>query len=275
MAFFTFMERKILGIIHNRLGPKKLGFFGIFQPFSDAIKLFLKLDFFIKNFVFLIYFCSPFLILLFSLIIWLIFFFWGFLFYINYSFVYFLCLSSFFIYFILYMGWSRGSSFSILGSYRSSAQRVSYEVVLILCILILCFYLMSLSFFILLNPFRTIFVFLGVSIMWLLSCLAERNRSPFDFVEGESELVSGFNTELSGGLFSLIFIREYRSIIFLCFLTCLVFFNRTFMFVFSVFLIFLYVWVRCSFPRLRYDYFLIFGWKGASIYLLGWFFYFL
>lgn len=275
VAFFTLMERKFLSVTHNRMGPIKLGFIGLLQPFRDALKLFFKLDFNLKGFIFFIYLSIPFFILLFRLIIWLVFIFWGFLLYLNFSFLYFLALSSFFVYFIIYVGWSSSSTFSLLGSYRSSAQSVSYEVVLILCVLIFCFYVYDLNFALLLNYFSGLIIIFGSFFIWILSCLAESSRSPFDFVEGESELVSGFNTEVRGGLFSLVFIREYSSIIFLCFLTGFIFLSFILMLIYSIVLMYFFLWVRCSFPRLRYDCFLMFGWKGASLVVLGVFFYFL
>lgn len=104
----------------------------------------------------------------------------------------------------------------------------------------------------------------------MISCYAETNRSPFDFREGESELVSGFNTEYGGGSFSLIFIGEYRSILFLSFLRGLLYFGASFFFLFYFFLVsFSYLWVRCSFPRLRYDKLILICWKGILIYVLA------
>lgn len=272
VAFFTFMERKILGLCHNRLGPSKVFLLGLFQPFRDALKLFSKGDLFIKRLISLIFLSIPLLMLFFSLVLWVIYFFWGFLFYCNYSLVFFIRLRRFFVYFILYIGWSRGSRYRLLGSYRSSAQRISYEIIMILLLLIFCFYFYKLTF---INIFFISYLVLifGLMYLWFLSCLAESRRSPFDFVEGESELVSGFNTELGGGLFSLIFISEYRSIIFLCFISGLLFWGGSFMLIVSFNFMYLYVWVRSSYPRLRYDYFLMFGWKGASFYLLGYFYF--
>lgn len=115
-----------------------------------------------------------------------------------------------------------------------------------------------------------IVLFFPLLLVWAISCYAETNRSPFDFREGESELVSGFNTEYGGGLFSLIFIGEYSSILFLRVLTSFVFCLSTLYFVFIVILVsFSFLWLRCSFPRLRYDKLIIIAWKGLLIYVLA------
>jgi len=121
------------------------------------------------------------------------------------------------VYFFLLRGWVRNSRFRVFGGYRTSAQAISYEIILIIIILLVCILIDFLNLMILSKSFqdKVVFVILvGLVGCWVISCLAECNRSPFDFSEGESELVSGFNTEYIGGLFSLIFIGEYRSIIF-------------------------------------------------------------
>lgn len=106
--------------------------------------------------------------------------------------------------------------------------------------------------------------------IWAISCYAETNRSPFDFREGESELVSGFNTEYGGGSFSLIFIGEYRSILFLSILRAFIFKSNSLIFLLIATIIsFSFLWLRCSFPRLRYDKLIIIAWKGLLIYVLG------
>ncbi len=152
----------------------------------------------------------------------------------------------------------------MVGGYRAVSQTVSYEVSLIFFVLVLVyllgFYDLS-GFFFFQNGLWFFFCVGALSVCWFYVCLAESNRTPFDFSEGESELVSGFNVEYGGGIFSLIFICEYGMIIFLGFLTVSLFLGSTGFFIKLVFLCFLFVWVRCCFPRYRYDLLMGSAWK--------------
>lgn len=263
VAFFTLFERRILGYSHFRFGPNKLFYWGLLQPISDALRLFIRGDLKFKEVNIFLYLLSPLLGLFLSVFLWGLFPFWGVLFYFDFSFLMFVIVSGFRVYFVLYRGWVTCTKFSLLGSYRSSAQRVSYEVVMIICFLILVYWFYSISLFFFFRSLLVSAFFLSLPVIfcWLLSCVAECNRSPFDFSEGESELVSGFNTEYGGGLFSLIFVGEYSSIIFLSILSSLLFFSSIF-FLYFLFFSFLYLWLRCSFPRLRYDCLMMMAWKS-------------
>lgn len=281
VAFFTLFERKILGYGHNRFGPNKVGIWGIFQPFTDAIKLFSKEDLNQIQIRLFIYNISPILGLLIRLFLWVIIGFWGLLFFSNFSFVLFICLSSMGVYVLLLRGWSTRTKYSLLGRYRSSAQSISYEVIIILCFLIVVYTWWNINLiwsFLFQGGLSLGFIYIIVFFFWLVSCVAETNRSPFDFSEGESELVSGFNTEYGGGLFSFIFIGEYSSIIFLSILRSFLFFNFKFFLIVSFFLCFYYLWIRCSFPRMRYDILIVISWKGFSLgaiaFLLMFFYFF-
>lgn len=273
VAFFTLLERKVLGYIHFRFGPNKVGFWGIFQPFSDAIKLFSKESFKFEKLNFFLYSFSPILGLFLCILLWVVFPFWGNLSYFIYNIILFFCIISFMVYFLLGCGWSGYSKYSAIGSYRSAAQCISYEVSLILALIGFCWLVRGYFFSFLIYWQTTIwFLFLSLPLffVWLLICLAESNRSPFDFSEGESELVSGFNTEYGGGFFSLIFITEYGSILFLRIFTSIFFIGAGFFLTLKGFFIsFFYIWVRGSFPRLRYDKLMLIGWKRILPFVLG------
>nr|BCR02930.1 NADH dehydrogenase subunit 1 [Riccardoella reaumuri] len=273
VAFFTLFERKILSIINNRLGPNKVGFWGLLQPFSDALKLFSKEDLKFINVNYYLFMASPLFGLLITLIMWSIISYWGLLTYYKYSFIMFFCFSSLSIYFLLMSGWSSGSSYSFLGSYRSSSQSISYEVPMVFIFLCIIIFSFDYSFSVLsgVNLFiMNFFMMPMLFLCWFVVCLAECNRSPFDFSEGESELVSGFNTEYGGGFFSLIFISEYAMILFFSIMSSLMFFNYSyFLYLWMMFLFFIFLWVRASFPRLRYDLLMMMCWKGIVVYIFG------
>nr|AFQ62409.1 NADH dehydrogenase subunit 1 [Abraeinae sp. MJTNT-2012] len=269
VAFLTLLERKILGYIQIRKGPNKLGFMGLLQPFSDAIKLFSKEQTspFMSNYY--LYYLSPIINLALSLFLWLCFPFWSILFNFNWSFLFFLCVSSLSVYTVMIAGWSSNSNYSLLGGLRCVAQTISYEVSLALILLSFLFLVLSLNMIYMEMYQRNcwfIFICLPISLIWFVSSLAETNRTPFDFAEGESELVSGFNVEYSSGGFALIFLAEYSSILFMSMLCCLLFLGGDF---FSIwfymkitFMSFLWIWVRGTLPRYRYDKLMYLAWKS-------------
>nr|AML26529.1 NADH dehydrogenase subunit 1 [Staphylinidae sp. BMNH 1274696] len=269
VAFMVLLERKVLGYIQIRKGPSKVGFMGILQPFSDAIKLFSKESVypFMSNYSF--YYFSPILNLFLSLILWMSFPFMGMLYSFNLGILFFLCVSSLSVYTIMIAGWSSNSNYALLGGLRSVAQTISYEVSLSLILLSFLFLIMSLSF---MDFFKYqinlwfIFLFLPLSMVWLVSSLAETNRTPFDFAEGESELVSGFNVEYSSGGFALIFLAEYASILFMSMLCVMLFMGGDYMSLFFYiklsFMAFFWIWVRGTFPRFRYDKLMYLAWKS-------------
>nr|YP_010736909.1 NADH dehydrogenase subunit 1 [Pediopsoides anchorides]WEP24783.1 NADH dehydrogenase subunit 1 [Pediopsoides anchorides] len=268
VGFFTLLERKVLSYMQIRKGPNKVGYMGLLQPFSDGMKLFMSEQIFPLNSNYFFYFVCPFMSLIQSLFIWMIF-----PFYINcvsfeFGFLVFLCVSSIGVYFIMLCGWSSNSMYSMLGCIRSISQTISYEVSL--STVMLCYFLLVESYnFVDFYMFQVNCWFMYFSIplfySWVSCCMAETNRAPFDFSEGESELVSGFNVEYGGGFFSVLFIAEYLSIIFISLLTCMLFlggnyFSFTF-FLKLIFMCFLFIWIRCSFPRYRYDKLMYLAWK--------------
>lgn len=246
-----------------------MGLIGIIQPFRDAIKLFCKEQTYpyISNFV--IYYISPVFNLFLSLLLWMCMPFFTLLFNFNLGVLYFLCCSRLGVYTIMIAGWSSNSNYALLGGIRSVAQTISYEVRLALIFLSFLYLIMGLNLldFIKYQEFCW-FIFLGLPlrIMWLVSRLAETNRTPFDFAEGESELVSGFNVEYRRGGFALIFLAEYSRILFIRMLRVLLFLGGNIFhfrfFLKLVFIAFVWVWVRGTLPRYRYDKLIYLCWKG-------------
>nr|AXS66250.1 NADH dehydrogenase subunit 1 [Tenebrionoidea sp. 2 KM-2017] len=269
VAFLTLLERKVLGYIQIRKGPNKVGFMGILQPFSDAIKLFTKEQTFPFMSNFNIYYLSPVMNLFFALFLWMSMPFLSTYLNFNLSVLFFLSVSSLGVYSVMLAGWSSNSSYSLLGGLRSVAQTVSYEVSLALILMSFIFLVLDLNFlsFVYYQKFIwLIFLTLPLCFMWVISSLAETNRTPFDFAEGESELVSGFNVEYSSGGFAMIFLAEYASILFMSMLCVLLFLGGDlysfFFFVKLSFVGFFWIWVRGTLPRFRYDKLMYLAWKS-------------
>lgn len=268
VAFIVLLERKVLGYIQIRKGPNKLGLMGILQPFRDAIKLFSKERIYplMSNYNF--YYFSPIMNLFLALLLWIRIPFFCVLYSFNFGVLFFLCVSRLGVYSIIISGWASNSIYSILGGLRSVAQTISYEVRLSLILLSFLFLILSLNFIDLIIyqvNLWFIFLFFPLSIIWVVSRLAETNRTPFDFAEGESELVSGFNVEYRRGGFALIFLAEYARILFIRILCILLFIGANFfriLFFFKLGLIgFFWIWVRGTIPRFRYDKLIYLAWK--------------
>nr|AAB80993.1 NADH dehydrogenase 1 [Flexamia stylata] len=268
VGFFTLLERKVLSYMQCRKGPNKLGLLGLLQPFSDGMKLFMKEQFFPMNSNYMIYMVCPVFSMIQSLFIWVIFPYYVNCLEMNLGLLFFLWCSSLGIYGLMICGWSSNSVYSMLGCIRSISQAISYEVSLSL--ILLCFFLLLDSYsFMSYYSFHfsvwLIFISMPHFFCWLSCCMAESNRTPFDFSEGESELVSGFNVEYGGGGFALLFISEYSSIIFISMITCVVFLGSNLcsllFYMKLVFMCFLFIWVRATLPRFRYDKLMYLAWK--------------
>nr|WOW99008.1 NADH dehydrogenase subunit 1 [Oecleopsis sp.] len=278
VAFFILLERKVLGYIQFRKGPSKLGFFGLFQPFSDAISLFSSESFFIYFGNFVIYYIIPIFGLVFSCLMWLLYPLSCFFISLNLGILIFICISGLGVYFTMLAGWSSNSLYSMIGCIRAVAQSVSYEVslfLILLCVVLLNGYL-NLSYFYLFQYYSWFFFLCFPLFLIFFSCmLAETNRSPFDFAEGESELVSGFNVEYSSFSFSFIILSEYMNIMFMSFICSLIFMGGdffNFFFFFSVlFMCFMFIWIRGTFPRYRYDKLMYLSWKSYLPVVLNYF----
>lgn len=269
VAFLTLLERKVLGYIQIRKGPNKIGYFGILQPFCDAIKLFTKEQIlpFLSNRI--VYYFSPIFSLFLSLFIWLCIPFLVKLYSFNLGVLFFFCCISFGVYMVILAGWSSNSVYALLGSLRSIAQTISYEVALVLILLSVLFIIgrFNLIYFDLYQKnIWFLILFFPIGLIWIISSLAETNRTPFDFAEGESELVSGFNVEYGAGGFALIFLAEYARILFISILFSLLFLGSqvsSFIFFLKLnFISFLFIWVRGALPRYRYDKLINMAWKS-------------
>nr|YP_009350363.1 NADH dehydrogenase subunit 1 [Amitermes capito]AQP26887.1 NADH dehydrogenase subunit 1 [Amitermes capito]AQP29070.1 NADH dehydrogenase subunit 1 [Amitermes sp. 2 TB-2017]AQP29413.1 NADH dehydrogenase subunit 1 [Amitermes sp. 1 TB-2017] len=269
VAFLTLLERSVLGYVHIRKGPNKVGFVGILQPFSDAIKLFTSEQYFPLVSNYLIYYFSPIFGFFLSLLIWLLIpYLSGFISF-ELGLLFFLACTSLGVYTVMIAGWSSNSGYSLLGGLRALAQTISYEVslafILLSFVVLICSY--NLVYFYSYQVYLwLIFISLPLSFVWFISCLAETNRTPFDFAEGESELVSGFNVEYGAGGFALIFLAEYASILFMSLLFCIIFLGSDlysfFFYVKLTFISFLFIWVRGTLPRFRYDKLMYLAWSS-------------
>lgn len=269
VAFLTLLERKVLGYIQIRKGPNKVGIIGIPQPFCDAIKLFTKEQTYplISNYI--SYYFSPIFSLFLSLLCWICIPYIIKLFSFDLGILFFLCCTSLRVYTIIIAGWSSNSNYALLGRLRSVAQTISYEVRLALILLSFIFLIGDynfINFYYYQNYLWFGILLFPIILVWLRISLAEMNRTPFDFAEGESELVSGFNVEYRRGGFALIFLAEYARILFISILFSLIFLGGDlFSFIFYLkltFIRFLIIWVRGSLPRFRYDKLIYLAWKG-------------
>nr|AOX13375.1 NADH dehydrogenase subunit 1 [Amphioctopus aegina] len=272
VAFFTLLERKGLSYFQIRKGPNKVGLMGLPQPLSDAVKLFSKeyiKPTLVNYFPFLI---CPFLSLFFCLLLWMLFNSYFFTNMGGMSMMLFLCVSSVGVYTVMGAGWFSNSKYALLGSVRAVAQSISYEVSMSL-ILMSCLLLVGSINLVSLFKYQFVcwifFVNFFMFMMWVVSMIAETHRAPFDFAEGESELVSGFNVEYGAVGFALLFMAEYGNILFMSFLCGVMFFGGGLLISFGLsmslmvgMLSFLFIWVRASYPRYRYDLLMYLIWKS-------------
>uniref|UniRef100_A0AAU6QGY2 NADH-ubiquinone oxidoreductase chain 1 n=1 Tax=Prionospio plumosa TaxID=3050096 RepID=A0AAU6QGY2_9ANNE len=271
MAFFTLLERKVLGYIQIRKGPNKVGIMGLPQPFADALKLFAKEQAHPSMTNFMPFYFAPFLSLLLALLLWttypsstpsMI---------MPFSILLFLCISSLNVYGTLGAGWASNSKYSLIGALRGVAQTISYEVSMSL--ILMSSLIISQSFNLCTPAFSmkswVSLMILPMFLVWLITMLAETNRTPFDMAEGESELVSGFNTEYSSGPFALIFMAEYTSILAMSMFSAALFtssmsvpfMSDLFFAMKTTFIAFCFIWVRGTLPRMRYDRLMSLTWK--------------
>lgn len=275
VAFMTIIERKQLAAHQRRVGPNTVGYYGILQPFSDALKLILKETIIPSQSNKILFYLAPVSTLIFSLLGWGIIPFGQGLALSDFSLgiLYTLALSSLGVYGILFAGWSANSKYAFLGSLRSTAAMISYELILSSAILIIILLTGSFNLTNIIEHQQSIWFIiplLPVFIFYFISILAETSRTPFDLQEAESELVAGFFTEHSSVPFVFFFLGEYSSIVLFSCITAILFLggynipelfiNNSFINLQSIILgiktclfCFMFVWFRATLPRLRYD----------------------
>nr|ANC48921.1 NADH dehydrogenase subunit 1 [Laonastes aenigmamus] len=276
MAFLTLVERKILGYMQLRKGPNLVGPYGLLQPVADAMKLFIKEPLQPAASSATLFIIAPSLALAVALTMWLPLPMPKPLINMNMGLLFILATSSLAVYSILWSGWASNSKYALFGALRAVAQTISYEVTL--AIILLSVLLLSGSFS--LSSLNTtqehIWLLLPtwpLAMMWFISTLAETNRAPFDLTEGESELVSGFNVEYAAGPFALFFMAEYTNIIMMNALTTIIFLApfspappiihpTTNFTIKTLALTALFLWIRASYPRFRYDQLMHLLWKN-------------
>ena len=311
VAFVTVAERKTMASMQRRLGPNIVGFYGLLQAFADALKLLLKEYISPTQSNLILFFIGPIITLIFSLL--------GFaviplcpgitIFDFNLGILYLLAVSSLSTYGILLAGWSANSKYAFLGSLRSTAQLISYELILSSAILLVILLTGSLNLSVITESQRVIWFIVPlfpIFIIFFIGSVAETNRAPFDLAEAESELVSGFMTEHAAVIFVFFFLAEYASIVLICILNSILFmggylmninilslidflqyinfdfwyklkysnflenflsnnivkdfFSSLILGIKSCIMVFIFIWVRASFPRIRFDQLMSFCW---------------
>ena len=282
VAFMTIIERKQLAAHQRRVGPNTVGYYGVLQPFADALKLILKETVIPSQSNKVLFYLAPVSTLVFSLLGWGIIPFGEGLALSDFSLgvLYSFALSSLGVYGVLLAGWSANSKYAFLGSLRSTAAMISYELILSSAILIIILLTGSLNFTSIIESQQAVWFIiplLPVFIFYFISILAETSRTPFDLQEAESELVAGFFTEHSSVPFVFFFLGEYSSIVLFSCLTSIfflggynfyeLFVNESFINLQAIILgmktcifCFFFVWFRATLPRLRYDQLIDFCW---------------
>ena len=282
VAYLTYAERKVIGAMHMRRGPNVVGPFGLLQPMADGLKLFLKETIIPSGANRGVFLIAPMLTFILALVAWAVIPFGAGLVLadINVGILFLFAISSLGVYGILMAGWASNSRYAFLGALRSAAQMVSYEVSMGFVIITVLMCVGSLNLSDIVEAQKTVWFVVPLfpmAVIFFISTLAETNRHPFDLPEAESELVSGYNVEYSAMAFALFFLGEYANMILMAAMTSILFlggwlppidiapFNwipgPIWFFAKIAFCLFIFLWVRATFPRYRYDQLMRLGWK--------------
>ncbi|MBI5841486.1 MAG: NADH-quinone oxidoreductase subunit NuoH [Chloroflexi bacterium] len=288
-AYLTYYERRALARMQNRIGPNRAGPQGLLQPIADAVKLFFKEELTPARAYKIVFFLAPIVTVVPSLIIAAVIP-WGTSFQlfgrtitlyvadINVGVLYLMSIASIAVYGIVLAGWSSNNKYAMLGGMRSSAQMISYELALGLSFVTAILLANSMRMIDIVNAqsswWFVVIQPVGALIFWIAT-LAEVNRAPFDMPEAEQELTAGYHAEYSGMKFALFFMAEYQKMIVICAILATLFFGGylgpfvdkfwflgpVYMFAKVFILLFFMIWVRATWPRIRYDRLMSFGWK--------------
>nr|YP_010488797.1 NADH dehydrogenase subunit 1 [Devario interruptus]UDN38779.1 NADH dehydrogenase subunit 1 [Devario interruptus] len=276
VAFLTLVERKLLGYMQLRKGPNVVGPRGLLQPVADGVKLFIKEPVRPSASSPILFLAAPTIALMLAMMLWAPMPMPHPVVNLNLGILFIMALSSLAVYSILASGWASNSKYALVGALRAVAQTISYEVSLGLILLSTIIFSGGYT----LQTFSTaqesmwlLLPLWPLAIMWFISTLAETNRAPFDLTEGESELVSGFNVEYAGGPFALFFLAEYANILLMNMLSAILFLGTSYtpstpelttisIVIKTALVTTLFLWMRASYPRFRYDQLMHLIWKN-------------
>jgi NADH-quinone oxidoreductase subunit H len=295
VAYLTYFERKVLAFSQLRKGPNVVGPFGLWQPFADGLKLLIKETVIPSGANRIVFIVAPLVTFTLSLVAWAVIPFGAHAVVanINVGILYLFAISSLGVYGVILAGWASNSRYAFLGALRSAAQMVSYEVAIgfVMVTVLLCAGSLNLNDVVMAQARVPVWhayfwPLLPMAVIFFISGLAETNRAPFDIVEGETEIVAGYFVEYSAMAFALFYLGEYANMILVSAMTSVLFLGGwlppfsippfvwipgwIWFFLKIAFCLFVFLWVRATFPRFRYDQLMRLGWKVFLPFSLAW-----